>query len=385
MGQNNNISFGLKSVLVNKFKGIEHLELENIPANAPWIFLTGKNGYGKTSLLQAIFIELFGKRDGKILLFEEGKDSYIKLDYYDREKFGNTGRTIPRIAAYGSFRLKLQGGAPSEESDGQGSTSYSLFNQGGVLWNIEEAMKNWFYRGEAQKKDNEIERARLLSYFRTTVEVLKKLMPNIADISIDIKKDRVLYFEKDNEGNKLNEPVQFNQLAAGNKSIISMIGDMLIRLIDWDWDLDSRDIKDTSGYVLIDELDLHLHPEWQKKLPGLLSEIFPKVQFIASTHSPIPFLGAPEGSVFLRVDRSADGGITAEKLDIEIKDLTPNLILSSPIFGFTEIFPITHEEGKRIRTEDTFEEMKEEDEIVKELKVFLGSEKGKELEKLLKN
>lgn len=378
---NNKKKFGLKALHVKNFHGIKDLLLEDIPEGAPWIFLTGKNGYGKTSLLQAIFIGIFGKQDGKIILVDNQEE--IKVTRYELPPAYDNFRERQNIAAYGSSRLKLQLGAYSIENDGQGSPSYSLFNQGGVLWNIEETLKNWYYRGQTEKLDRK-SRNRLLNYYDETIEILKKLMPNIAEINVDIKKDQILYYEKDNEGQRLKEPVQFHQLAAGNKSIISMTGDLLIRLINGDWDLESMAIKDVTGYVIIDELDLHLHPEWQKKLPGLLSEIFPNVQFIASTHSPIPFLGAPEGSVFIKVNRTAEEGITVEKLDIDIKNLTPNLILSSAIFGFTEIFPVTHEAGERIRTEDTMEDVKKEDDIVNELKSFLGKDKEKRLERLLK-
>ena len=44
--------------------------------------------------------------------------------------------------------------------------------------------------------------------------------------------------------------------------------------------------KETEGIVLIDEVDLHLHPTWQQRIIGDLKEIFPKVQFIVTTHAP---------------------------------------------------------------------------------------------------
>lgn len=53
------------------------------------------------------------------------------------------------------------------------------------------------------------------------------------------------------------------------------------------YDVKERDVlKETQGLVLIDELDLHLHPAWQRRIVQGLSKIFPKVQFIATTHSP---------------------------------------------------------------------------------------------------
>ncbi|MCO6489766.1 MAG: AAA family ATPase, partial [Phaeodactylibacter sp.] len=195
------------------------------------------------------------------------------------------------------------------------------------------------------------------------------------------------------EDSTVYEPVSFDELASGIRGIIAMVGDIYLRLSDKmerqkvkkETDSSYYQPEELGGIVIIDELDLHLHPKWQKKLPALFSEVFPNVQFIAATHSPIPLLGAPEGSVFLKVNRTEEEGITLEKLDIDIKNFTPNLILSSKIFGFTEIFPITHHPDTPIRTEDTQEEAEFTDKVVERLKSLLGTEKEEELSKLLKS
>jgi predicted ATP-binding protein involved in virulence len=135
----------------------------------------------------------------------------------------------------------------------------------------------WFYKKDVR--------------FETVVTIFKKLIPNIQDIVLDEKDDTIYYIEK--EGVKR---LTFNQLGSGYRSLIGMVGDMMIRLFKTQPDITKP--SDLAGIVLIDELDLHWHPKWQRRLPTLLSEIFPKVQFIASTHSEIPLLGAPENSIF---------------------------------------------------------------------------------------
>lgn len=131
-----------------------------------------------------------------------------------------------------------------------------------------------------------------------------------------------------------------------------------------------------AGVVIIDELDMHLHPSMQKNLPGLLSKAFPKVQFIASTHSPIPLLGAPENSVFIKVENTEERGITCEKLDIKVEDLTPNLILSSPIFGMESIIS-TNKKGNldEVHTEDAYEELMKNEATKAKLKELYKSGK----------
>ena len=152
-----------------------------------------------------------------------------------------------------------------------------------------------------------------------------------------------------------------------------MIGDMLIRFYAGQPEV--LEPQDFNGIVLIDELDLHLHPKWQRQLPKLLSTVFPKVQFIASTHSVIPFLGAPENSVFLKVSRSQVQGITINRINIDISNLLPNTLLTSPLFDL-EGKDIKQDNNRRltdVRTEETYDEIKLNDEIRASLKAFEAS------------
>ena len=56
-------------------------------------------------------------------------------------------------------------------------------------------------------------------------------------------------------------------------------------------------LKKTSGIVLIDEVDLSLHPTWQKRIMGILKEQFPRIQFICATHSPFIIQSLEEGEL----------------------------------------------------------------------------------------
>jgi predicted ATP-binding protein involved in virulence len=153
-----------------------------------------------------------------------------------------------------------------------------------------------------------------------------------------------------------------------------MVGDMLIRFLKEQPGV--TDPKELCGIVFIDELDLHLHPKWQRELPELFSRVFPKIQFIVSTHSVIPFLGAPKNSVFLKVTRNKKEGIQIQRINIDIKNLLPNSILTSPIFDL-EGEDITQKNNKRlldIRTEDNYKKLLRNNEIKKKLDAFEKSE-----------
>lgn len=79
----------------------------------------------------------------------------------------------------------------------------------------------------------------------------------------------------------------FDELPAGYKRLFSMALDLLYRC----WILNRS--MESSGVVLIDELDLHLHPELEQNIANVLSEIFPNIQFIVSTHSPLLIANLP--------------------------------------------------------------------------------------------
>ncbi len=149
--------------------------------------------------------------------------------------------------------------------------------------------------------------------------------------------------------------VPFDKLASGHKSLIAMTGDMILRLFERHPDEEKP--ENLAGIVIIDELDLHSHPGWQRELPVRLSEAFPKVQFVASTHSAIPFLGAPENSVFLKVTKNRKDGIQLMRMEIDIRNLLPNTILTSPIFDFDELIPRTNNNTSEIRAEDIYNEI----------------------------
>ena len=87
-----------------------------------------------------------------------------------------------------------------------------------------------------------------------------------------------------------------------------------------------------EGTVLVDELDLHLHPTWQVRLIPALKTVFPKLQFIATTHSPmvLPALAAEE--IYL-LSQGPDGSVVAQP-----SAQSPALLTGSELFGaFFEI------------------------------------------------
>lgn len=104
-------------------------------------------------------------------------------------------------------------------------------------------------------------------------------MPGFSNLRVQ-RKPR-LHMAIDKHGVKLN----VSQLSQGEKSMMALVGDIARRLAMMNQSLANP--LQGDGIVLIDEVDLHLHPKWQRNLVRQLSETFPNCQFVLTTHSPL--------------------------------------------------------------------------------------------------
>jgi predicted ATP-binding protein involved in virulence len=93
---------------------------------------------------------------------------------------------------------------------------------------------------------------------------------------------------------------EFSQLSSGEKMMLSLVVDIARRLAIANPSLENK--LEGEGIVLVDEIDLHLHPQWQRKLLPALTHTFPNIQFIVTTHSPQVLSHIPRESVFLLED-----------------------------------------------------------------------------------
>ncbi len=370
-------SIALKSFHIRDYKGIIDTKVENIPSGTQWIFLTGENGFGKTSVLQALansVHEFYGPKEGFVIL--EDNKNLIKFELLDKLKNlylsarAENELLVQQVIGYGSSRLRVSAGSAIEVMEKYSSTE-SLFSNEALLVNIEENFKDWktnYPKGYEQLEN-----------------IFKTLIPRLAKIEVSVdeksKRNKIEYFELDEQGNILDGCVELTSLAAGYRNILGMIGDMINRLTR---EAVPEDLSSVEGIVLIDEIELHLHPKYQKLFVEKLTELFPKIQFIVSTHSPIPLLGAPANSVIINVTRTKEEGIQAKLLDIDFSVLTPNTILSSPIFGFQDLIPDSKSNEKMVRTEDTYKEVLFHDQLDKQIDEFLTDDRKQELLDLLK-
>ena len=108
------------------------------------------------------------------------------------------------------------------------------------------------------------------------------------EIEVDGKISRLDDFILTRKVENLEEHILMSNLSAGYKIVCSMVADMAYRCLQLNTPLDNNDnpIEHTYGLVLIDELDMHLHPLWQRHIVNDLMRCFPRIQFITTTHSP---------------------------------------------------------------------------------------------------
>ena len=85
---------------------------------------------------------------------------------------------------------------------------------------------------------------------------------------------------------KKQGPHLFRNLSDGQRIVLTLVGDMARRAAILNPHLGDAALRNTPGVVTIDELDLHLHPNWQRRIIHDLKTTFPSLQFIATTHSP---------------------------------------------------------------------------------------------------
>ena len=109
----------------------------------------------------------------------------------------------------------------------------------------------------------------------------------------------------------------FSNLSDGQRCMLAMVGDIAQKAAKLNPQLGDKVLKETQGVVLIDELDLHLHPRWQRSLIEDLRRAFPKIQFICTTHSPFLIQSLRSGEELIMLD----GQPTAELGNLSIEDI----------------------------------------------------------------
>ena len=324
----------LVSLKLRNFKGIAGLDLD---LDESLTLLAGVNGVGKTSVMQALLAAVthswVWKSPGSYpLIAFPGSvvraatsgtevvlgmritqsdrvaslcsveftvdDELPKLDITDRKRLqkflDNLPGPLPLVVYYEQNR------GVSPNSSGRRVTVSSKRNRFSSLDTTVSSpseFKLWFFEKEGDE-GREALRRQNLKYEDPELATIRGLLPRLDGFTaIRSRKppdseERILLLEK--EGMEID----FDSLSGGERAFILLAADLCRRLM---LESPNTPVAEVPGIVCIDEIELHLHPAWQRRILKTLMEMFPACQFVVSTHSPQVIAGVEARHVRLLV------------------------------------------------------------------------------------
>lgn len=353
---------------------------------AGWTVFTGDNGSGKSTLLKAIAVALTGKetaralqpsfhrwiRDGEheasielqivrtadddslsgegkapskefpacVSLKNGGKEPHVEITIPAGKprNYSTPQRTIWSLDArgwfscgYGPFR-RVFGASPEATRQMVAPATerfVTMFQEAASLAEVDQWLRNLSHK-DLEGKGEERQQLAVL------IEILRDdLMPN--QITVDRVDSDGLWL-RDRNGLQL----AWSEMSDGYRAALALLADILRHLINTygvsgltTRGADGKLFVIRSGVVLIDEIDAHLHPEWQREIGFWLKRHFPNIQFLVTTHSPIICQAADENGLFVLPEPGSDDkphALTAEEYRTVIVS-RPDTILLTPAFG----------------------------------------------------
>ena len=302
----------ITNIFIENSRNIKDLEIPLSNDIRQHLILTGKNGSGKTSLLLEINKFLTKIDDGSFQHFSNQKNHQENVEQQllnpniIADQRLNLERTLKGVqewfANFGGTKIKFSGSENTIfEKSQNGEFLLAFFDskrhtnlnipQGINKINLQKkyhlndkANSNFIQYIVNLKADRSFARddneKDVVDKIDKWFERLENRLKQIFDVSnLELRFDRKSY-NFDIITDK-NTPFNFNNLSDGYSAIISIVTELLLRM-------EAHEVKsyDLEGIVIIDEIETHLHVDLQKKILPFLTDFFPKLQFIVTTHSP---------------------------------------------------------------------------------------------------
>lgn len=125
------------------------------------------------------------------------------------------------------------------------------------------------------------------------------------------------------------EKADILSLSAGNRIVLGVVGDIIHRCCVLNPHLGLDVLKKASGIVMIDEIELHLHPSWQQRILPVLQRIFPRIQFIVTTHSPQVVSSVPRECVRI-IDNGEVEHLSSQTEGVESQNILAEIFGTDP-------------------------------------------------------
>lgn len=307
-----------------------------------WTVLLGENNSGKTNVLRALALletvehgfsveaETTGERETKVLyapLAVEHKDQIVGQDDLSVKAYlqSASGRKFPwlytdqrvsaipvdpadrlSVFAYGVSRYPAHTALNERES----KPYKTLFSTEARLSDLEEWLLKLDYLSRMDDEKSQREGHKRLDSVRGLLK--SDLFPEVLDVTFEASGGTdsqviVKFLTKDGT-------VRFDELGFGYQTSLTWLSDFCKRMFELYPDAENP--LHEEAVVLVDEIDLHLHPKWQRDLVPTLSKIFPKVQFIVTTHSPHVLQSMEDVNLYVLRRNAKSGEIEAERSNV---------------------------------------------------------------------
>lgn len=254
-------------------------------------------------------------------------------------------KDIPLIAFFSTDRYKKE--RKDMDVKASGSRLQGYFNALDVITNIKFFL-DLFFTETLDELQSETKSEQLSAVRNSVEKCLGK-----GSLYYSIKQNQFLFDFKS------TGLIPFNLLSDGVRSVLALVMELAFRCYLLNPHLGAEAPSKTKGIVLIDEIDLHLHPSWQKHILNDLRDAFPNIQFIVTTHAPLVISQVSDCSIFSIADRKIydfpnqngrDANYILSQMDVkpfsgETKDLLDRY------FGMIDAGRGKSDESKRIRTD----------------------------------
>lgn len=247
---------------------------------------------------------------------------HSKRSYWNKITNSEVLATV-KCFGYGASR---KAGDTSISKQNEDSAYITLFNETPLLINPEE----WLIQSDyAANRESEFKKKRKLE-LKQVKEILIKILPDVDDIRFSEKKR---FIERPIPIVEFHTPygwVESRDMSLGYRTSMAWMVDFASRMFDLY--PESENPLAEPAVVLIDEIDLHLHPKWQRELIDYLTNLFPNTQFIVTTHSPLIVQAAAARDANIVVCRREGDHVVIDQSVEAVKNWRTDQILTSDLF-----------------------------------------------------
>jgi WD40 repeat protein/energy-coupling factor transporter ATP-binding protein EcfA2 len=326
-----------------RFQNIGPFEDLTIEFRSNWTILLGNNGTGKSTILKALALALTGKEAGSVaadpLIREGAKEPAIIIVETDNEVYKtvlskNLGASAdvqwPPIRAIEREGMLILGFPPMRSGSRTSASTISLEDT--PIPTSDDLLP--LVQGVVDTRINRLKEWLMGLNVRTDSkgESLRPVAEDLFERVSGLLKGTEVSFARVDGGvivNTIDGSLPIEQISQGMTSLISWVGVLWQRL----YEVYGTNAEDRHAVVLMDEIDAHMHPHWQQLLVTELKKIFPNVQFIATTHSPLIVAGRSRDEILVCTRDETTRRPRLDRLSMDFERLRADQILTSPAFG----------------------------------------------------